>query len=93
MIDAALGFGEAAGNQKIVNWAKWMKRDGFRLSDQEIWRKTDELVGMSIGEQKAMIRRNLESVYRNPYDEEQKEAARQALENIFRRDTRHDLDN
>lgn len=46
-VESSLKLGEYFGNQGEIEWANWIKKEGFRLSDEEIGKKAKELFGPS----------------------------------------------
>ena len=57
-------FAGATGNLGMAEWAVWMKREGFRLSGDEIGAKARELFGLSQEEQEAMVKKLVEQMRR-----------------------------
>lgn len=60
LIDSCYNLSRITGDQKLEGWALWMKREGYRLSDQEVGAKAHELMGMTEEDQREVARKFLE---------------------------------
>ena len=45
LVDTSLRLAELEGDNELAEWANWMKREGFCLSEKEIMEKMEEIWG------------------------------------------------